>query len=127
MTENSNRQLQAQPTVGSTAAADGSDLLLQQFFSAARSEQLPDNGFTRRVVSRLPLRQKRLSRLWTAACIAVGAVLFTLIGGWQQMANGIVDLLSASYTPAQLFHLMVCGAVLNTIAIAELMHRERLA
>ena len=102
------------------------DQLLEQFFAACRKEQLPDDGFTRRVMMRLPARQRRLSQLWTLVCIAVGLALFTLIGGWQQVAEGLINVLSSSFTPMQLLNLMVCGAVLTTIAAAELIRHEHL-
>lgn len=103
------------------------DLLLEQFFQAARAEQLPDNGFTHRVMTRLPEHQVRLSRLWTAACIAVGLIVFTLIGGWNILVAGIIGLLATMpTTSSQLLHLMLCGAVLTALAAAELIRRERL-
>ncbi len=103
------------------------DLLLEQFFQAARAEQLPDNGFTHRVMTRLPEHQVRLSRLWTAACIAVGLIVFTLIDGWNILVAGIIGLLATMpTTSSQLLHLMLCGAVLTALAAAELIRRERL-
>ena len=103
------------------------DLLLEQFFQAARDEQLPDNGFTHRVMTRLPERQVRLSKLWTAACIVVGIVVFTLIGGWNIIVAGIIGLLTTMpTTSSQLLHLILCGSVLTALAAAELIRRERL-
>ena len=102
-------------------------LLLEQFFQAARSEQIEDNGFTHRVMTRLPERQARLSRLWTVACLVVGLIVFTLIGGWNIIAAGIIGLLATMpTTSSQLLHLMLCGAVLTALAAAELIRRERL-
>ena len=98
------------------------DLLLERFFQAARAEQLPDNGFTR-----LPERQLRLSRLWTAACIVVGLIVFTLIGGWNIIVAGIIGVLTTMpTTSSQLLHLMLCGVVLTALIAAELIRRERL-
>ena len=57
--------------------------LLQQFFSEAAQQTIDDNGFTERVVSRLPLRVKRFTRIWTACCILVAAVLFSVCHGWE--------------------------------------------
>lgn len=103
------------------------DLLLERFFQAARAEQLPDNGFTHRVMTRLPERQLRLSRLWTAACIVLGVVVFTLIGGWNIIVAGIIGvLITMPTTSSQLLHLMLCGVVLTALIAAELIRRERL-
>ena len=113
MTENSNKH------------KDGSDdLLLEQFFRAASAEQLADDGFSRRVMARLPERQTRLSRIWTAACVAAAVALFTATGGWQQAAEGIARLLTTVPTMTQLLQLMLCGAVLTTLAATELMRSE---
>ena len=44
------------------------DKLLQQFFEPARQKQIEDNGFTERVMRRLPDKAKalKLSNYWTA-------------------------------------------------------------
>ena len=103
------------------------DLLLERFFQAARAEQLPDNGFTHRVMTRLPERQLRLSKLWTAACIVLGVVVFTLSGGWNIIVAGIIGvLITMPTTSSQLLHLMLCGVVLTALIAAELIRRERL-
>lgn len=104
---------------------DNDDFILDQFFQAARAEQIPDNGFSRRVMERLPERQYQLSRVWTWACIVMALVVFTFIGGWQQLAAGIVRVLSSGCSPMQLLQLMACGAVLTTLVATELIHRER--
>ena len=107
------------------------DLLLEQFFQAARSEQLPDDGFTHRVMTRVaaadPMSASRLSWLWTAACIMVALIFFTLMGGWNIVMAGIVSVLTTMPTTStQLIHLMTCGAILTALVVAELVRRERL-
>ena len=70
---------------------EDNDLLLKQFFQEAAQQQIPDNGFTERVMQRLnaanvqrpTFNVQRLSRLWTLFCIVVFAVLFVLIDGWE--------------------------------------------
>lgn len=103
---------------------DDGDLLLEQFFQAARAEQLADDGFTHRVMMLLPERQERLSHIWTAVCVVAALAVFTLIGGWHQVAAGIIHVLSSVPTTTQLLQLMVCGAVFTTLAAIELMRRE---
>ena len=107
------------------------DLLLEQFFQAARSEQLPDDGFTHRVMTRVaaadPMSASRLSWLWTAACIVVALIVFTLMGGWNIVMAGIVSVLTTMPTTStQLIHLMTCCAILTALVVAELVRRERL-
>lgn len=108
--------------------ATSDDLLLEQFFQPARSEQLADNGFSHRVVaavaadSRAGLSLVWLSRLWTAACIVVAVGVFTYLDGWQKAVAGIAGMLSTMPTTTQLLHLMVCGAVLTTLAATEVFY-----
>ena len=117
------------PSPNTQKSAD--DLLLEQFFQAARTEQLPDNGFTHRVMTRVaatdPMSASRLSWLWTAACIVVALIVFTLMGGWNIVMAGIVSVLTTMPTTStQLIHLMTCGAILTALVVAELVRRERL-
>lgn len=73
---------------------EDNDLLLQQFFSEAAQQTIADDGFTERVMQRLPLTShpsplisiKAFSRLWTAFCMVVFAVLFVVFHGWELLA-----------------------------------------
>ena len=105
------------------------DLLLEQFFKPCSGEQLADDGFSRRVMTHIAetdaRRARRLSWQWTAACLCVALVVFTLTGGWYAIVAGIVGVLTTMpTTTAQLIHLMACGAVLTTLVAAELVRRE---
>ena len=58
------------------------DQLLQAFFADNRMEEVPDDGFSDRVMQALTsleqekalAKRRRLEHLWTAACVAVGVV-----------------------------------------------------
>jgi len=65
---------------------EDNDLLLQQLFSEAAQQKIEDNGFIERVMHRLPLRVNWFTRLWTAFCILVALLLFTLFHGWELLA-----------------------------------------
>ena len=65
---------------------DNNDLLLQQFFSEAASLQIEDNGFTERVMQRLPSRMNWFVRIWNTVCIVLFAVLFVVFRGWDLLA-----------------------------------------
>lgn len=56
------------------------DELLMAFFDAARPD-IPDEGFSRRVMRGLPPRACRINRVWSAACVAVGVVMLVLFDG----------------------------------------------
>jgi len=68
---------------------EDNDLLLKQFFQDAAQQQIPDNGFTERVMQHLPQRsplaahRTLLTRLWNLCCVVVFAILFVLIDGWD--------------------------------------------
>ena len=68
---------------------EDNDLLIKQFFQQAAQQQIADNGFTERVMQRLPqhtslaARRTLLTRLWTASCIVVFAMLFVVFHGWE--------------------------------------------
>ena len=71
---------------------EDNDLLLKQFLQEAAQQQIPDNGFTERVMQRLPQRsplaahRTLLTRLWNLCCVVVFAILFVLIDGWDLLA-----------------------------------------
>lgn len=71
--------------------------LLQRFFADSARMDIADDGFTDRVMRRLPeevdTRCYRLYRLWTAAMVAVCVAVFFFVNGFQ------------------LLKLRVCGAV----------------
>ena len=56
--------------------------LLKDFFTANKQE-IADNGFSRRVMHRLPDRSNWLARIWNAAVVVAGAVLFIWMGGLE--------------------------------------------
>lgn len=61
---------------------ENNDKLLEQFFADNRQE-IADNGFTRRVMHRLPSNSRRLSQIWTAFCFTLALVLFVAFDGLQ--------------------------------------------
>lgn len=71
--------------------------LLQRFFADSARMDIADDGFTDRLIRRLPeevdARCYRLYRLWTAAMVAVCVAVFFFVNGFQ------------------LLKLRVCGAV----------------
>ena len=57
--------------------------------------QVADDGFSQRVMQRLPQRDVRsLSRLWTAFCIVIGVALFVAMRGWELIGYAMVMLLN---------------------------------
>lgn len=60
------------------------DRLLMQFFGEHQLGEVPDNGFSERVMEHLPdSRLVRLSRLWTMVCMLIGLAGFVRVRGWN--------------------------------------------
>jgi hypothetical protein len=93
--------------------------LLQQFLSEAAQQTIADNGFTERVMSRLPVRNMKLfTRIWTACCILIAAVLFTLFHGWELLFMQLEVLVRTTFAePPQVSPLMVVFALFSLLMI----------
>ena len=80
------------------SAAD--DQRLQAFFADNRMEEVPDDGFSDRVMQALPAleqektwaKRRRLEHLWTAACVAVGVVAAVVCQGWEQIQGWLFSM-----------------------------------
>ena len=94
------------------------DQLLQAFFTDNRMEEIPDDGFSDRVMQALPglepektllaldqektvlsleqeqalAKRRRLEHLWTAACVAVGIVAAVVCQGWEQIQGWLFSM-----------------------------------
>jgi len=68
--------------------------LLQSFFADCRMD-IPNDGFSDRVMQALPssemekevAKRRRLEHLWTAACVAIGIVAAVVCQGWEQIQS----------------------------------------
>ena len=77
--------------------------LLQQFFADCRMSEIPDDGFSDRVMHALPVlpetetekslvKRQRLEHLWTAACVAVGIIIAVVCQGWEQIQGWLFSM-----------------------------------
>ena len=92
--------------------------LLQAFFADNRMEEVPDDGFSDRVMQALPglepektllaldqektvlsleqeqalAKRRRLEHLWTAACVAVGIVAAVVCQEWEQIQGWLFSM-----------------------------------
>lgn len=109
------------------------DQLLQAFFADNRMEEVPDDGFSDRVMQELPsleqekalAKRRRLEHLWTAACVAVGVVAAVVCQGWEQIQGWLFSMkidflltgsralthLADAITPTQNLLMMLAGIV----------------
>ena len=86
---------------------EDNDRLLQQFFSEAASQQIEDNGFTERVMQRLPSRMNWFVRIWNTVCIVLFAVLFVVFRGWDLLAVQLEVMLRTMSTQSFSINLMM--------------------
>lgn len=109
------------------------DQLLQAFFADNRMKEIPDDGFSDRVMQALPsleqeqalAKRRRLEHLWTAACVAVGVVAAVVCQGWEQIQGWLFSMkidflltgsralthLVDAITPTQNLLMMLAGIV----------------
>ena len=94
------------------------DELLMHFFSEHKQE-IFDNGFSERVMQKLPRSAIRTyNRLWTLFCCMVGLAFILLTRGWEQVTrighilssqfyDALYGLNLTSFTPVVLFVAML--------------------
>ena len=103
---------------------DYKDKLLEDFFAANRHE-VADDGFTRRVMRRLPQRHNRLAQAWNTLCILLVAALFVAMGGvqmvWATLQETFIGLVeqgaAAEIDPRSL---LIAGGVLLFLAYRKI-------
>lgn len=70
---------------------DRDELLVRKFFDENKFD-VPDEGFSRRVMRRLPDRARRLNRVWTAVCAVVGVLLFVMFDWAGGIRSCVIDI-----------------------------------
>ena len=81
------------------------DELLKAFFADCQMSDIPDDGFSDRVMAALPVEEqvawdaqpvstanRKLERLWTAACVAIGIVAAVVCQGWEQIQGWLFSM-----------------------------------
>ena len=80
---------------------ENEDKLIENLFQEAAQLQIADDGFTERVMERLPQNRvstQWLSRLWTLFCVVTAVVLFFLLDGWESLKNSLWYLVETGLT-----------------------------
>lgn len=70
---------------------DKDDVLLRKFFTEQK-QTIADDGFSRKVMRRLPSKAIRYSRIWSTICIVAILLVFVTCHGFKQILN-ILDAL----------------------------------
>lgn len=71
--------------------------LLKMFFSDCQMSEIPDDGFSDRVMQALPaamslVKRQRLEHLWTAVCVAAGIIIAVVCQGWEQIQGWLFSM-----------------------------------
>ena len=106
---------------------EDNDSLLQQFFSEAVSQQIADNGFTERVMQRLPSRMNWFVRIWNTVCIVLFAVLFVVFRGWDLLAVQLEVMLRTMSTHSFSINLLMVFTIvfgLLFVGVGEVIYKE---
>ena len=106
--------------------------LVVQSFQENKIE-IPDNGFSRSVMRRLPQRTRTLSRLWTILCSAAGLAFFFLTDGMDILRTALGNVLgdiigswsSFSMTGVTPFVLFIAVMTLLLVTVSNLLSAEK--
>lgn len=93
---------------------ENNDKLLEDFFAVNRQE-IADNGFTRRVMHRLPDHSSLLAHVWTVCCCVLAVALFVSLNGIELIGNTLCETLAGlleSASQADPQSLVIAGVVL---------------
>lgn len=107
---------------------DNDERLVASFFEQHKQAQLEDNGFTERVMRRLPQEYSRmvmLNRIWTAVCTAASVALFVMADGFTLvknvatnfLADAMGSLLSVSTSPASAAMIVTGALAIGYVAL----------
>lgn len=102
---------------------NNNDKLLRDFF-AENKQEIADNGFSRRVMRRLPDRSYRLARIWSALVTALAAVLFVRLGGleaaWETIREVFVSMIQQGVTNLDPKSMIIATVVLLFLATRKI-------
>lgn len=88
------------------ALSNADEQMIQMFF-ADHQEAIPDDGFSQRVMKKIPTsRTRRMERWWQVACLVMGVIFIV----YTQMVSSLEDSLFASkVTAMMLFSKALCS------------------
>jgi len=109
--------------------------LLNSFFQAARQQEIADDGFSDRVMQRLPATQQlhpvnsrralRLSRIWTCGCWLLALGLFFAFNGWSSLVAALKLFVQTAPSQINFTALLTCMALVPVLLIGEVLRHER--
>lgn len=108
------------------------DKRIEDFF-ARYQPGIPDDGFSKRVMNKLPMPIEHKNRLWVAFCWLAGVVLFLVFNGVSAVRHVLLMLgeelwllvRSISVAPTSLFFYFAAFAVLSLVTAYNVVMEER--
>lgn len=95
---------------------ENDERLLEQIFATERQHEIPDNGFSRRVMHRLPNRSNLLATVWSAFCFLLAAILFVSLEVWKPIwevfREALTEQLPQELVQVDIRSLLIAGIVL---------------
>lgn len=96
---------------------------LRDFF-AKNKQEIANNGFSRRVMRRLPGRNARLARMGSTAVMVAGAILFVWLGGlqaaWGTLREAFMGMINHEITSLDPQSVVIAGIVLLYMATRKI-------
>ena len=89
--------------------------LIGKFF-AEQTFDVPDQGFSSRVMRRLPDSSLRLSRIWTEVCAVALVAVFILTKGWVALMGSFQGLFADTVTSVSQLSLASAFATVVTLS-----------
>ena len=107
-----------------TLLAQDDEQLLQSFFAECQTE-LPDDGFSDRVMAALPsteaekaaVMRRRMEHVWTLVCVAIGLIAAVVCQGWEQIQGFLFSMK---------IDILMSGSRALTHAVDTLCHSQNL-
>ena len=107
-----------------TLLAQDDEQLLQSFFADCQTE-LPDDGFSDRVMAALPsteaekaaVMRRRMEHVWTLVCVAIGLIAAVVCQGWEQIQGFLFSMK---------IDILMSGSRALTHAVDTLCHSQNL-
>ena len=103
------------------------DKILKQFFDEYKQE-IPDRGFSVRVMHHLPSRARKLSSILVTCCTILSVILFLALDGFQAIIRMFrevfVSMVQQSALSLDLRTLLFAGAVLLIFGLRKIYTME---
>lgn len=93
--------------------------LVERFLMQGRIE-VPDGGFSHRIIRHLPSRITRLNRIWTVFCVTAGIATLVISDAFNWLSGTLRGMLADVSTHEAVFSAPVITALFSAVAVSML-------